>query len=33
MHSYIILADTNAMLLTTGTYLIKPLVINVDVIN
>jgi hypothetical protein len=33
MQSYIIFADTNTLLLTTGTYLIKPLVINHDVIN
>jgi hypothetical protein len=33
MQPYIIFADTNTLLLTTGTYLIKPLAINLDVIN
>jgi hypothetical protein len=33
MQSYITFADTNTLLLTTGTYLIKPLVTDLDVIN
>jgi hypothetical protein len=33
MHSYIMFAATNALLPTTGTYLIKQLVLNVEVIN
>jgi hypothetical protein len=33
MHLHIIFAGANKLLLTTGTYLIKPLVLNLDVIN
>jgi hypothetical protein len=33
MHSYIIFADTNTLLLTARTYIIKPLVLNLDVVN
>jgi hypothetical protein len=33
MHSYSIFADTNTLLLTTGTDLIKPLILHLNVIN